>query len=137
MSISKMIILVGNVNGGASGVHTDVDGGECHEIRGKVEKSTLLLGKWDMPSSTLVLQVGGHEYKLEGAGLPRINVGEEVILHSKESLEWLEQHVFPQYPSVDYSIVGLQVISDGESIFRLVLPNSAFSHGIARYAFAS
>jgi len=83
-------------------------------IRGVVEEASLDLHE---PSSgfhsVLSLKVNGKGYVIPADGLPRVDVGEEVILNIDNC-----------------SIVAIQIIRHDEVVFRALLPdvNQAYFH---------
>ncbi len=115
MKINKVVLSVGQINGGASGEWTELSGGEVNEVRGIVKSSTMTLYSG---GSKVQLMIGRKTYELSATAIPRIDVGEEVILHLDGD-----------------TVVAFQVIRDEEVVFRCLLPQERFRHGSRSYAF--
>jgi len=84
------------------------ENGYCAHVRGPVRESYMTVSSPNDMSNmnTLELVVRGDVFKMSGTGLPRIDVGEEVMVHFDTP------HHYP-------IVVGLQVIKDDQAIFRM------------------
>lgn len=117
MKIAQVARFEGYINGGASGEHRLDPNGLVFGAIGRVSSATMWCGG-DSAESKLLIVVDGEEVELCGSGLPRIDVGEDVVVHQDEE-----------------EIVAIQVIKDGEAIFRLMMPGEGFRHGSTSYEF--
>lgn len=86
--------------------------------RGKITESTLQAGTEESPKSILTLRVNTKKVKLFAVGLPRLDVGEEVIIHKD-----------------DGEVVAIQVIRGDEVIFRFLMPQEKIRYGSIAYWF--
>lgn len=84
----------------------------CDEIRGTIEESSLAMGTYGDGSHQRNMnvefrfKVEGTEYSIEDYGIPRLDVGEKVIMHLSNNC-----------------LVGIQILSGEEAVkFRFTLP---------------
>jgi hypothetical protein len=104
-----------------------VEKGICETDRGKVKEVTMLLAKTSNPETMVWLTVNGYRYLIKAAGFPRINVGEEVILH-------LSGNKKVKLPFVR-NVVGIEVLQEEEVVFRARLPHEEYHPIGIRYYF--
>jgi hypothetical protein len=122
VKITQVARFTGYINGGASGTHRADPAGIVFGTVGKVSSVTMKCGggffRGASPNGILILVVGVKEIRLNAIGLPRIDVGEEVMVHEDED-----------------HVVAIQVIRNGEAIFRFLMPQENFRHGSLSYRF--
>lgn len=119
MKIIRMVVFRNEIMGGDK--DPLIKAGLCQEVRGVVEKSAMALGASSgkfLMETILELIVNGKEFRLFGPGMPRIDAGEEVILHI-----YLDR------------VQGVQIVRNGEVIFRLCIPGWGESHFGSRHCF--
>lgn len=109
MNPAKLLRFRGRISGGASGRWWYEADGECLEVRGIVESSTMKL------PGLLYITISGELFRLASAQAlpPRIDAGEEIILYGSGDLK---------------HIVGFQIIKEGRVAFRCVLFSERFSN---------
>lgn len=120
MNIARLEILEGKA--AASNNHWSEPKGVAQEVRGIIEEVSLDPNVFD-------LKVSGKAYKICAADLgnaktfsiPRIDVGEEVILHL--------------HPSETDTIVAIQIIKGNLSVFRVILVSNRHRDGSLHYYF--
>jgi hypothetical protein len=118
MRIARLERFRGKVIG--AGIWATESDGIVKETRGEITESTLRVGgprPSEPPESTLTLHIDKKKFVLTGVGLPRLDVGEEVILHKDEG-----------------DVVAIQVIRGDKAVFRSLLPKS-FRYGVYSYKF--
>lgn len=126
MKIANLRRYVGRINGGASGRWTK-EKCEFHGAveRGRVTFSSLQLSENNYGGSvlqilepSLTIKVNDKTFKIRAHGVPRINVGEEVIIHH-----------------MGEDVEALQIV-DGEIVFfRMQAPEKEFRYGSRHYVF--
>jgi hypothetical protein len=126
MEIALLKTLRGNIDGGASGEHTNLDKGiHQPQIRGVVTYSSLRLATTPLEehkSSVLTIKVNGKKCVIRGHSL-RIDVGEEVIIHIQDE--------YNDPPTV----LALQIVKNNNVIFRMIFYSQNFRHGSTNYRF--
>ncbi len=87
------------------------------EARGLVEVVTLQMTARGAIDPELKLTVNGVKYELRGFGMPRIDIGEEIILHCTGN-------AIGGIPDV----AAIQIVHDGKVVFRALLPQERHCH---------
>ena len=120
MKIAKLKIYEGVVRGGASGEHTQIPKGNAKQIRGTVIEANMSYGF--RCSLELLLHNSKVKYVLaKEGGVPRIDIGEKVIIH-------LEYHS-------SETVAAVQIIRDNQAIFRVIFSEEEFRNGSHHYHF--
>jgi hypothetical protein len=100
MQIRKMTMSISE-NGGKEDLIV-----ECREVRGVVTKAEVYMKCSIIPENILEIEVNGEDFGIRGSAIPRIDAGEEIILHI--------------HPEIEYEVVGYQILKNGRAVQRVV-----------------